>query len=141
MAVLGGALSDFWASPVARGISLDFLIATGFLGPLLGPIFGSLIVNNPKLGWRWTMYITAIIGFAFSVWALFCLPETYAPVLLTQKAKRLRFERQNWALHSKLEEERTSFSTFAKTYLIRPYCKSKPRKTRNRITQLTIFHF
>lgn len=123
MAVTGGALTDIWPTAVSRGIALDVFIATGFIGPVIGPIAGNFITYS-YLGWRWTMWITAIFAYTFSVIAFFALPETYAPVLLKAKAARLRHEKGHWALHSKLDEDRTDFASFAKVYLIRPWSKT-----------------
>ncbi|KAJ5601533.1 hypothetical protein N7510_011067 [Penicillium lagena] len=120
MAVTGGAVADLWPNPVLRGVGMDAFIATGFLGPTLGPIVGSFITQS-YLGWRWVMWITAIVLYSFTIFAFFFIPETYAPVLLTRKAARLRLETRNWALHSKMEEHDTDFKTFTKMYLMRPW--------------------
>ena len=64
------------------------------LGPTLGPVIGGY-VSASSLGWRWNFYIltlmTAVI-FVFTVWLI---PETYPPVLLERKAKKLRKETGN----------------------------------------------
>lgn len=123
MAVTGGALTDIWPTAVSRGIGMDVFVATAFIGPVIGPIAGNFITYS-YLGWRWTMWITAIFAYAFGIFAFFALPETYAPVLLKAKAERVRHETQNWAVHSKLDEDRTDFVSFAKAYLIRPWSKT-----------------
>lgn len=51
---------------------------------------------------------------------VFFVPETYSPVLLTRRAKNLRFETGNWALHSRHEAQRVDLRAIARTYLIRP---------------------
>lgn len=128
MAVTGGALTDVWNLAVSRGIALDAFVATAFMGPVIGPIIGNFITTS-YLGWRWTMWVTLIAAYAFSVIAFIALPETYGPVLLTEKAARLRFETKNWALHSKVEEERTTVMSFARNYLVRPWGALCPCKT------------
>ncbi|PYH96177.1 MFS general substrate transporter, partial [Aspergillus ellipticus CBS 707.79] len=120
MAVTGGALTDVWNTTISRGIALDSFVATAFIGPVISPILSNFITQS-YLGWRWTLWIVIIAAYSFSVFAVFALPETYAPVLLTAKAGRLRFETKDWALHSKAEEERTNFKAFAQQYLLRPY--------------------
>ncbi|KAL5357216.1 hypothetical protein BJX96DRAFT_172333 [Aspergillus floccosus] len=114
MAVTGGALTDVWSSTVSRGISLDLFVATAFIGPIIGPIIGDFITSS-HLGWRLTMWVTLIAAYAFSVFAFITLPQTYGPVLLTQKAARLRFETKNWALRSKMEEDRQHSSLLPRT--------------------------
>jgi DHA1 family multidrug resistance protein-like MFS transporter len=63
---------------------------TFYIAPVIAPIAGGWITQNPNLGWRWTEWITLIIsGFGFLV-AFFFLPETYLPKLLDWKATHLR---------------------------------------------------
>jgi DHA1 family multidrug resistance protein-like MFS transporter len=51
---------------------------------------GGWVASRQDLDWRWTEWITLIISaFAF-ILALFFLPETYLPVLLDWKARKLR---------------------------------------------------
>lgn len=65
--------------------STDTMVA-----PVIASIASGWIVDNPRLGWRWTEWITLIISaFAFLM-ALIFLPETYLPVLLKWKAANLR---------------------------------------------------
>lgn len=49
------------------------------------------------------------------------LDESYPPVLLVYKARRLRHESGNWALHAKHEEWDVSLKEMANKYLIRPF--------------------
>lgn len=49
------------------------------------------------------------------------LSETYAPVLLAQKAHQLRLSTGNYALHAKHEEWDVSFRQMARKYLYRPF--------------------
>ncbi|OCL01221.1 MFS general substrate transporter, partial [Glonium stellatum] len=120
MAITGGTLTDIWATPVSRGIALDVFVTTGFIGPVIGPIVGSFITQS-YLGWRWTMWVTAIVAYSFAIIAFFTLPETYGPVLLTRKAGRLRYETKNWAIHSKREEHRQDVQSLVRVYLLRPW--------------------
>jgi len=91
-----------------------------FAGPTAGPIVGEFTIKNPNLGWRWTAWFTMIMAAFFFVLALPTVPETLAPVLLQRKAARLRHETQNWALHSKLDEEPVHFSALIKKYGLKP---------------------
>lgn len=49
------------------------------------------------------------------------LDETYPSVLLVYKARQLRYETGNWALHAKHEEWNVTFGSLARKYLIRPF--------------------
>lgn len=75
--------------------------ACPFLGPVLGPLLASFI--NQSLHWRWTWYISTIWNFAELALLLFLAPETYAPRMLKDKAKRLRKETGNQNLKSAAE--------------------------------------
>ena len=48
------------------------------------------------------------------------MPETYHPILLTERAKRLRYETNNWAIHSAHEANRVTISDIGRRYLLRP---------------------
>jgi DHA1 family multidrug resistance protein-like MFS transporter len=74
-----------------------------FTGPLLAPFIGGFIVDS-YLGWRWTMYLTSIMGFVAFVIDLIFLQETYPPSILVQKAAELRRRTLNWGIHAKQEE-------------------------------------
>ena len=56
------------------------------------------------LGWRWTEYLTGIMGASAFILNLFFLQETYPPVLLIEKASELRRRTKNWGIHAKQEE-------------------------------------
>ena len=120
LAVVGGALADLW-DPVGRGYALCVFSGATFIGPAMGPIVGSFTVENQKLGWRWTAWITAIISLTLGLVALFIIPETFAPRLLHDKAKKLRFETKNWALHAKQDEQQISLKDIAQRYIQRPF--------------------
>ncbi|KAJ5281768.1 major facilitator superfamily domain-containing protein [Penicillium angulare] len=113
------ALGDIFL-PATRGNAMTFvsLCITG--GPTIGPIVGSALTVNDKLGWRWTEYIEAIIAFFLFGLCALCLPETYAPVLLKQKAQRLRKstgDDRYWHPH---EEEKISVHNIVTKHLARP---------------------
>jgi DHA1 family multidrug resistance protein-like MFS transporter len=80
---------------------------------------GGFIVDS-SLGWRWTAWITLIPSSFFGIIAFFLVPETYAPVLLQQRAARLRKETHNWALHSLLDERSPTWNDIVVKYLLRP---------------------
>lgn len=72
-----------------RGLAITVFSMTVFSGPLLAPFIGGFIVDS-YLGWRWTEYITAIMGFLGLGLSLVFLEETYPPVILVNKAADLR---------------------------------------------------
>ncbi|OJJ88437.1 MFS transporter [Aspergillus glaucus CBS 516.65] len=118
VAVVGGALADFW-DPVDRAVAIAMFSAATFVGPALGPIVGGFITQS-YLGWRWTAWITLIASAAFGIFGFFVIPETYAPVLHQRRAARLRQETGNWALHAVLDENRPTMKDIVWKYLLRP---------------------
>lgn len=72
----------------------------------MGPIVGNFI--NYYTNWRWTFY--ALIIWSAIQWLLLVifLPETYHPVLLQNKARRLRKETGNEKWHAAIEKHQRS---------------------------------
>lgn len=131
----GGMLADMF-DPVDRGIAVAVFAACTFIGPSMGPILGGFITMS-YLGsecrsfckstmlifdrWRWTEYITMIMAFFFWIVAWIIIPETYPPVLLEWRAKRLRHKTKIWGIHAKAEENAIDMKTIAEKYLLRPF--------------------
>lgn len=116
---VSAALGDIY-EPKARGFAVSLYAVAVVGGPTIAPIIGAALVVNPALGWRWTEYITAIWVFVVATVTLFCMPELYAPVLLKQKAKRLRKEtgdQRYWHPH---EENKLDFKSIVVKHLSRP---------------------
>lgn len=71
------------------------------LGPTLGPVIGGYL--STYAGWRWNFYLLTIWAGVMLVLCVFFLPETYPPVLLERKAKKLRKETGNQDLRAPSE--------------------------------------
>ncbi|KAJ9606073.1 hypothetical protein H2200_009034 [Cladophialophora chaetospira] len=119
LAVVGGAMADIWG-PVERAYGICVFAAAAFTGPVAGPIMGGFITQS-HLGWRWTAWITLIMAALFGFIGLCVIPETSASRILQTRAKRLRYETKNWALHAKADESRVDFNSITHVYLIRPF--------------------
>ncbi|EME85198.1 uncharacterized protein MYCFIDRAFT_46692 [Pseudocercospora fijiensis CIRAD86] len=119
LAVVGGAMADFF-DPVTRGVALSLFGAATFVGPTLGPILGGFITMS-HLGWRWTQWITLIMAALFGGIGLFVIPETFGPRLLQLKARKLKYQTRNWALHAPLDEKQVSLQDIAERYILRPF--------------------
>ena len=87
-------------------------------GPTIGPIIGSSLTVN--VGFRWPSYILAIWVFTIVVFAFFCLPETYSPVLLKGKARSLRKETGDSRWHHPHEDVKLDVKTVVTKHLARP---------------------
>lgn len=119
LAIVGGTLADIW-NPVDRGVAMASFAGATFGGPTLGPILGGFIVES-YLGWRWTAWITLIASAFFATIAFIIVPESYPPVLLQQRAARLRIETRNWAYHSALDENPPTGKDILTRYVMRPF--------------------
>ncbi|KAH7153369.1 major facilitator superfamily domain-containing protein [Dactylonectria macrodidyma] len=115
----GGVLGDLF-SPSERGIAMAGYAMAVVGGPVLGPIVSAAVVQEPSLGWRWTEYLTGILQAFILIIAFIFIDESYPPRLLVYKARRLRHETGNWALHAKFEEWDVSVKELASKFLVRP---------------------
>lgn len=119
LAIVAGALADMF-SPIQRGYAVAVFAAATFLGPVAGPVMGGFITQS-YLGWRWTAYMTAIMGAFFGTLGIFGIPETAHARLLQNRAAKLRHETKNWAIHAKADETPIDFYRIVSVYLMRPF--------------------
>jgi len=102
--------ADLWPNSELESM----LLCMGF--QLNAAQVGALVSNAEHLGWRWTQWITLILAAFFGTLNFVVVPETYAPVLLARRAKRLRHETGNWALHAKHEERKINVREIGDKY-------------------------
>ena len=118
LAVVAAVFSDIYDNRT-RGTAIAFFSSTVFLGPLVAPFIGGYI-NMSYLGWRWTAWIPAFMGYAAFVMNLFFLKESYPPVVLVEKASELRRRTKNWGIHAKQEEIEVDFRELVVNNFSRP---------------------
>ncbi|KAL8867472.1 MAG: hypothetical protein Q9174_005644 [Haloplaca sp. 1 TL-2023] len=119
LAVVAAVFSDMFDNRT-RGLAITVFSMTVFTGPLLAPFIGGFIIMNPSLGWRWTEYIVAIMGFLAFGLNLTFLEETYPPIVLINKASSLRRRTLNWGIHAKQEEIEVDFRELVTKNFSRP---------------------
>lgn len=102
LAVVPACFADMY-SHKQRGIAITAFAMAVFVGPFASPFTGGFI-SMSYLGWRWTMYISAIMGFLSTGLLVLFYEETYAPAILVAKAGRLRRQTHDWRIHAKQEE-------------------------------------
>ncbi|PRP78004.1 polyamine transporter 3, partial [Planoprotostelium fungivorum] len=114
----GGTLADMFPAKT-RGLAMVLFAAAPFLGPAIGPIVGGFV--GQTIGWRWIEGVMAIFTGFILILGYLVLPETYAPVLLRQRAKLLsKTERAEYV--SKFEaQKRLNYVDLFKTSLGRPW--------------------
>ena len=114
----GGVLSDLWSAD-QRAVALVGYAYAVAGGPLLGPIIGGAICIQDTSGWRWLGYLPGIYMLLVLLVDMTILDESYGPVLLVYKARRLRIASGNWALHSKHEGKLNSHpSSYSESLLL-----------------------
>lgn len=118
LAVVAAVFSDMFDNRT-RGLAITVFSMTVFSGPLLAPFIGGFITES-YLGWRWTEYLVAIMGFVCFLADLIFLEETYPPVILVQKASELRRRTRNWGIHAKQEEIEVDFRELVTKNFSRP---------------------
>lgn len=83
----GGVIADIWDAR-RRGIAMALFAVAPFAGPALGPIVsGAVAVSGAT--WRWVYWACAMFSGVCLVIVFFTMKETYAPIILKRKAKRI----------------------------------------------------
>lgn len=119
LSVVPGVFADLYNNQY-RGIAIAIFAMAVFVGPFASPFTGGFITMS-YLGWRWTMYITAIMGFLACVLLVFFFKETYAPAVLREKASILRRQTRNWGIHAKQDEVELDFKELLTNNFSRPF--------------------
>ena len=86
----GAMLADIWDVD-HRGQAMSIFALAPFAGPSIGPIVAGFI-SVSGTDWRWVYWILTIFAGVCLVVIVFTVPETYAPMLLVHKAKKMRKE-------------------------------------------------
>ncbi|KAI1279153.1 major facilitator superfamily domain-containing protein [Xylaria sp. FL0933] len=118
LAIGGGVLSDLFTAE-DRGKALSIYSLAPLLGPAIGPIAGAFIAQNTS--WRWAFYATTIADALIQGAGLFFLKETYTPVLLVWKKKRLMKETGNANLHTPFDNPDRTVGKMLRIALERPF--------------------
>ena len=118
LCVVPAVLADIYTN-VHRGVAISIYALAVFGGPLLAPVVGGFI-SISDLGWRWTLYLPAIMGFLDVILLLIWLKETSHEIILTEKAVIIRRETGNWGVHARQEKVEFDFREIARKYFTRP---------------------
>ncbi|KAJ6024444.1 MFS multidrug transporter [Penicillium herquei] len=118
VAVVAAVFSDIFDNRI-RGLAITVFAMTVFTGPLFASTVGGFIVES-NLGWRWTEYLTGIMGASAFIIDVFFLHETYPPVILIKKAAILRRRTKNWGIHAKQEEIEVDLQELLRKNFSRP---------------------
>jgi multidrug resistance protein len=117
MTLVGGTLADLWR-PEERGVPMAAFSAAPFVGPAIGPLVGGFL--SEAAGWRWLYWIQLILSAVCWMLISITVPETYAPILLSRRAKKLRASTGNKKYTTEKELDTRPFSQQLKIFLFRP---------------------
>lgn len=117
LTLAGGTIADIWG-PTERGFAIALFAAAPYAGPVIGPLIGGFI--GKYAGWQWLYWVNMIS--AFVVWCCcLVLPETFAPVLLKRRAKKMRKDLQDDSFVTEQEVLRRPLSEIVVETLVRPF--------------------
>lgn len=117
------ALTNVGASLVdihndTRGLAIAFFSFCPYSGPVFGGIVNGFISVNTK---RYDLLVWVNMAFAGVMWIILSLvPETYAPVILKRRAKKLRQETGNENIMTEQEATPMTFQELLNNNLYRP---------------------
>lgn len=91
------------------GGSMALVMGTQMIADFISPIAGAYVSQG--LGWRWSIWLAAIVLGFFSLLLLVVLRETYTVVILRRKAERLQEERADDKKYRSKYQARVDAST------------------------------
>lgn len=91
-----------------------------FVGPFASPFTGGFITMS-YLKWKWTMYISCIMGFLSTIQCLLVLRATCAPAILVEKTIKLRRQTHNWCIWARQEEVELDWGELITNNFSRPF--------------------
>ncbi|KAK1988121.1 major facilitator superfamily transporter [Colletotrichum cereale] len=118
LAVSGGTVSDLFARHELQAPMLMYSLAP-FIGPCIGPLIGGFI--NYNANWRWTYYVLIIWAFALLIAIVVFVPETYHPIVLRTKARKIRKETADERWKAPVEKMTKSVIKTIGISLMRPF--------------------
>ncbi|KIX96362.1 uncharacterized protein Z520_08140 [Fonsecaea multimorphosa CBS 102226] len=117
MTLVGGTLADLWKNE-ERGVPMAVFSAAPFIGPAIGPLAGGYL--GDAAGWRWLYWIQMILAGLCLAILTFTVPETYTPVLLARRAKKLRKETGDSKFVTERDLDARPLTQQLRIFLVRP---------------------
>ncbi|WLF76621.1 spermine transporter [Lodderomyces elongisporus] len=112
----GASLVDIHSD--TRGLAIAFFSFCPYSGPVLGGVVNGFISVGTN---RFDLMVWVNMAFAGVMWIILALiPETYAPVILKKRAKKLRKETGNPHIMTEQEASPLSFKEMVKLNLLLP---------------------
>jgi MFS family permease len=119
LAIGAGVLADIWEAK-ERGKAVGIFSLGPTLAPTTAPIIAGFI--SLRTTWRWVMWVLVIATGVTFVFGIIVLDETFPPIILGRKAKKLRKETGNKDLMTVFEATEEGESLWHKIgkNLVRP---------------------
>ncbi|KAI5240179.1 MFS general substrate transporter [Aureobasidium subglaciale] len=118
MVLVGGTLADLWKAE-ERGIPMAAFSCAPFIGPAIGPLVGGF--TSDHLGWRWLYWLQLILSGFVYILIVFTVPETYAPIILTKRARKMRKETGDSKYVSESDLDTRPLGERLKVFILRPF--------------------
>ncbi|EEP77972.1 conserved hypothetical protein [Uncinocarpus reesii 1704] len=116
VAVIGGVFADIHDEPRERGRVMAYYMAATCVGPVAAPFISGYVSG---VTWRWAFWVGLIFA-GFSLPFVVFMPETYAPILLKKRAKKLRKETGNNNIVAPFDLEKRDLKVTLTVTLTRP---------------------
>ncbi|CCH58640.1 hypothetical protein TBLA_0A08510 [Henningerozyma blattae CBS 6284] len=117
MAIVPAVFADMFDTDF-RGKAICLFTLGVFVGPILGPVMGSYIVQHTT--WRWLNYVVGFQACAVFVAIVLFVEETHHPTILVNKAKLLRKKTGNWGIRAPHEDFELSMAEICETTISKP---------------------
>ncbi|KAI1845438.1 hypothetical protein JX266_008533 [Neoarthrinium moseri] len=118
LSVAGGTVSDIFRRDAIQA-PMSIISLSPLIGPSLGPLLGGFINSNTN--WRWTYYFLIMWSVVMLVCIVLFAPETYHPIKLRDKARRLREETGDDRWKAPMEKMEKSIPRTVGYSLLRPF--------------------
>lgn len=118
IAIVPGLLADVYDDPRQRGVAMACFMSATTCGPILAPPISGFIGETQN--WRWVFGFGTFFAIA-TLPALVFMPESYLPVILARKAKKLREETGNPNIIAATDLQKKSLKYIITVVMTRPY--------------------
>ncbi|EXJ95101.1 hypothetical protein A1O1_00220 [Capronia coronata CBS 617.96] len=118
ISIAGGLYADIYDDPRERGVAMAWFIVATSSGPVVAPVISGFIAENAT--WRWVFGFATLFSVATLPLIIF-MPESFGPVLLSRRAKRLRRETGDPDIIAKAELQKKTFRHVVTVVMTRPY--------------------
>jgi MFS family permease len=105
-------MGDIWEAE-NRGSPMSLMTLGPFIGGTAGPAISGLI--SEQLSWRWVLWMSVLLSGTCAVLLFTSLPETYGPVILRRRNKRLHISPENGVPEPPVGGEKGSYAELAES--------------------------